>query len=119
MYRSLLAGSATLLAALSLSACTSQTQKCNDGVCDIDLSGVGSTVELGGDGGSDLELVSASGKTAKVKLDGKEGQLTVGQLVPLRGGTLELVEVEGENEIQLRVKGSSGDGAPATGADAK
>jgi hypothetical protein len=114
MHRSLLAGSVSLLAALGLAACTSQTQKCSGGVCDIDLSGVGSKVQLGGEGGSYIELISASGKTAKVKVGKTEGELTVGQPITLDNGTLELVEVEGEDDIQLRVKGSSGDKAPAT-----
>ncbi len=108
MHRSLLTGTATLLAAVGLAACTSQTQKCSNGVCDIDLSGVGATVQLGGEGGSDLELVSASGTTAKVKLAGKEGELTVGTPVTLDNGTLLLVKVEGENDIQLKVTGAAG-----------
>ena len=106
MYRSFLAGSAALLASLSFAACTSQTQKCSNGVCEIDLSGAGATVQLGGEGGSNLELVSASGKTAKVKVGGTEGTLTVGLPVPLDNGTLLLEKVEGKDDVQLRVNGA-------------
>lgn len=117
MQRSLLAGSAALLAALSLAACTSQTQKCTNGVCEIDLSGVGAKVQLGGDGGSNLELVSASGKTAKVKIGTTEGTLTVGQPVPLNNGTLLLEEIEGKDDIQLRVSGSGASDTATTEED--
>lgn len=108
MHRSLLAATATALAALSLTACTSQTQKCSGGVCDIDVSGVGSTVELGGEGGSTLELVSATGTTADVKLDGQPVTLSVGVAIKLDNASLILRKVEGENDVQLQVTAGGG-----------
>lgn len=92
---------------LSLTACTSNTQKCSKGTCEIDLSGAGASTELGGDGGSTIELISASGKTAKVKIAGQEGELTVGQPVTLDNATLVLEEIEGEDDIQLKLTGST------------
>lgn len=108
-------GAALLAAALTLGACTSNTQKCKNGVCDIDLSGKGATTELGGDGGSTIKLVSASGKTAKVTIAGQPGELTVGQPVTLDNATLLLEEVEGEDNIQLKLTGA----AAAEGAAAE
>lgn len=107
MHRSLPALGTSLLAALSLAACTSNTQKCSNGTCEIDLSGAGASTELGGDGGSTIELISASGKTAKVKIAGQEGELTVGQPVTLDNATLVLEEIEGEDDVQLKLTGSS------------
>lgn len=89
------------LAALTLAACTSNTQKCSGGKCEIDLSGKGAKVTLGGEGGSDMELVSASGNTAKVKIAGQDLTLTVGQPVTLSNATLTLEEVEGKDDIQV------------------
>lgn len=103
MLRAFSTLAATSLAALSLAACTSNTQTCKDGKCDIDLSGKGAVVTLGGEGGSDLELVSASGKTAKVKIAGKPVELTVGEPLALDNGTLTLEAVEGEDDIQIKV----------------
>lgn len=103
MLRALSILAATSLAALSLTACTSNTQSCSGGKCDIDLSGKGAVVTLGGEGGSDMELVSASGNTAKVKIGGQEGTLTVGEPVNLDNATLTLVAVEGEDDIQVKL----------------
>lgn len=103
MHRSLPVLGASVLAALSLAACTSNTQKCNKGVCEIDLSGKGASTTLGGDGGSTIELVSASGKSAKVKIAGQSGELIVGQPATLDNATLVLEEVEGKDDIQLKL----------------
>lgn len=89
------------LAALTLAACTSNTQKCSGGKCEIDLSGKGATITLGGEGGSDMKLVSASGNTAKVEIAGQPVTLTVGQPITLSNATLTLEEVEGEDDIQV------------------
>jgi hypothetical protein len=91
------------LAALTLAACTSNTQKCSGGKCEIDLSGKGATVTLGGEGGSDMKLVSASGNTAKVEIAGQPVTLTVGQPITLSNATLTLEEVEGEDDIQVKL----------------
>lgn len=91
------------LAALTLAACTSNTQKCSGGKCEIDLSGKGATVTLGGEGGSDMKLVSASGNTAKVEIAGQPVTLTVGQPISLSNATLTLEEVEGEDDIQIKL----------------
>lgn len=103
MLRPLTALAISGLAAFSLAACTSNTQSCSGGKCDIDLSGKGATVVLGGDGGSEMELISASGKTAKVKIAGQEGDLTVGEPVSLNNATLTLVKVEGKDDIQVKL----------------
>jgi ABC-type phosphate transport system substrate-binding protein len=104
MHRSLPLAVATGLAALSLAACTTETKSCKGDHCDIDLQGAGASVTLGGTGSSTVTLVSASGKTAKVKLGAVEGVLTVGQPVPLRDSTIELVKVEGKDDVQIQVK---------------
>lgn len=113
MYRSLAAVAATSFAALTLAACTSQTQTCKNGVCEIDLSGKGAVVTLGGEGGSELELVSASGTTAQVTIAGNPLELTVGQPVSLSNGTLLLEEVEGEDDVQLQVSGTAAEDTAA------
>lgn len=115
MLRVLSTLAATSLAALSLAACTSNTQSCKNGKCDIDLSGKGSVVTLGGEGGSDMELVSASGKTAKVKLGGQPVELTVGQPINLTNAKLTLVKIEGEDDIQVQLDttGFNQDGSPS------
>lgn len=87
-----------LAAALLLSACTSSTQTCKDGLCSITLSGNGASVTVGGDGdgGSTLELVSTDGKSARFKVDGTEGNLT--KDVPVGFGenaTITLKEIDG------------------------
>lgn len=106
---------ATGLAALTLTACTSNTQKCGGGKCEIDLSGKGATITLGGEGGSDMKLVSASGNTAKVEIAGQPITLTVGQPINLSNATLTLEEVEGEDDIQvlLDTTGFTQDGGAA------
>lgn len=103
------------LAALTLAACTSNTQKCSGGKCEIDLSGKGATITLGGEGGSDMKLVSASGNTAKVEIAGQPITLTVGQPINLSNATLTLEEVEGEDDIQvlLDTTGFNQDGSAA------
>ncbi len=106
MIRSLTTALVAALAALTLAACTSTTSSCKDGVCNIDLSGKGAETQLGGEGGSMIKLVSASGDKAKVELAGSELELTVGQPVALSNGTLVLKEVEGEDDIQLEVRGA-------------
>ena len=113
MFRALIPVVATGLAALSLSACTSNTQSCKDGVCNIDLQGKNSVVVLGGDGGSELKLLSASGKTAKVQIGKTKGTLTVDEPVGLTNASLVLVKVEGEDDIQLKLdtRGYSQDGS--------
>lgn len=103
MFRVLTPVALSAFAALTLAACTSNTQKCSGGKCEIDLSGKGASVTLGGEGGSDIELVSASGNTAKVELAGQPLTLTVGQPVTLSNATLTLEEVEGEDDIQLKL----------------
>lgn len=115
MFRALFPLAATSLAALSLAACTSNTQTCKNGKCDIDLSGKGSVIVLGGEGGSEMELISASGKTAKVRIGQKTGTLTVGEPVTLSNATLTLVKVEGEDDIQVKLDttGFKKDGSPA------
>lgn len=116
MHRPIVAASTTLLAALALAGCTSQTQKCSGGVCEIDLSGAGANVQLGGDGGSEIELIRASGKTATVKLGTNEAELTVGMPMQLDNATLELTEVEGEDDVQLKLTGTP-DGGSAGNAE--
>ncbi|MBJ7471369.1 MAG: hypothetical protein JHD16_08695 [Solirubrobacteraceae bacterium] len=103
---------ATSLAVLTLAGCTSNTQSCSGGKCDIDLSGKGASVVLGGEGGSNMELISASGKTAKVKLADQEIELTVGEPITLTNATLTLVKVEGEDDIQVSVVTDEGSAAP-------
>ncbi len=103
MLRALAPLVATTFAALTLAACTSNTQSCKNGKCEIDLSGKGATVTLGGEGGSDMELVSASGDTAKVKLGGQEITLKVGEPISLTNASLTLTEVEGEDDIQVEL----------------
>lgn len=103
MLRALTTIAATSLAALTLAGCSSNTQSCSGGKCNIDLSGKNASVILGGEGGSEMVLISASGKTAKVKIAGQEGTLTVGEPINLNNATLTLVAVEGEDDIQVKL----------------
>jgi hypothetical protein len=93
-----------LLLTTTLAACTSTTQTCKDGVCNMTLSGKGSSMKAGsGDSGSLVTFVSAKGKTAVIKVGSESATLTVGQPVPLNSGgdTIELVSVDGE-KVKLR-----------------
>ncbi len=118
MLRVLSSVAAIALSALTLAACTSNTQSCSGGKCEIDLSGAGATTTLGGEGGSNIELVSASGSTAKVKLAGQEIELKVGEPINLTNATLTLTEVEGEDDIQLELNtaGFEQDGSKTEGS---
>lgn len=85
-----------VVVSLLLSACTSSTQTCKDGICSITLSGKGASVTVGGDDGSTLELVSTDDTTARFKVDGTEGNLTKG--VPVGFGdnaTITLKQIDG------------------------
>lgn len=107
MIRSLQTFGALALAAFTLAACTSTTSSCKDGVCKIDLDGPGAETQLGGEGGSMIKLVSASGDKAKVELAGSALELTVGQPIALSNGTLVLKEIEGKDDVQLEVRGDA------------
>lgn len=117
MLRALAPVVATTFAGLTLAACTSNTQSCSGGKCKIDLSGKGATITLGGDGGSDMELMSASGQSAKVKLAGQPLELKVGEPINLTNATLTLTEVEGEDDIQVELDTNGvGQGETPSGA---
>lgn len=116
MHRSFTASVVSAALAMTLAACTSNTQSCKGGVCEIDLHGAGASTDLGGEGGSVLELVSAGGNAAKVTLAGKPITLTVGQPIALGNGTLVLEEIEGEDDIQLRAVAGSQSSTPTTAA---
>lgn len=98
----LLPAIATLLATATLAACTTNSQVCKDGVCKISLSGKGSTSKLGGEGGDTVELVSADGTTAKIKIAGQSGEVKAGQVIDLTNGQIKVTEVK-ENKIKLEV----------------
>jgi hypothetical protein len=93
---------AALLATATLAACTTNSQVCKDGVCKISLSGKGSTSTLGGEGGDTVELVSADGTTAKIKIAGQSGEVKAGQVIDLNNGQIKVTEVK-ENKIKLEV----------------
>jgi hypothetical protein len=98
----------SLLAAVSATfalggGCTSNTQVCKDGVCKISLNGKGASSTLGGEGSSTIELISASGSQARVKVGGQEGTIVLNEPSQLSDGTLTLTKVE-ENKIKVTVK---------------
>jgi hypothetical protein len=97
---------ATLLAAASLAGCTTNSSVCNDGVCKISLSGKGSTTTLGGEGGSNVELVSASGSSAKIKIADQELDVKTGQTISLDNGEVKVTEVK-DDKIKLEVTQTS------------
>jgi hypothetical protein len=98
---------ATGFAALTLSACTTTTQSCSNDRCKIDLEGAEASLQMG-DHGSTLTLHSASGNTAKVKVGDTEGTLTVGKPQNLNDGTIELVKVEGKDDVEIVITSGSG-----------
>jgi hypothetical protein len=90
-------------AAFSLAACTSSSNKCVNQVCDVKLSGEGSSTTLGGDGGSKIELISADGGTAKFEFEGRELSCTQGETVNY--GTSEITcKKVGDSELELHIK---------------
>ncbi|MEH3055264.1 MAG: hypothetical protein PGN13_14890 [Patulibacter minatonensis] len=95
-----------LLVAGSLAACTTESQVCKNGVCKLSMSGKGATAELGGKGGSTIELVSADGTEARVKIAGREGTLKLNQPIGIDNGTITLTEVK-KDKLKLRIEGGS------------
>lgn len=89
---------APLLAVLPLAACGTvlATQDCARGICTIVLSGDGAKVQVDGTSGHTLELVDTGDRTARLKVDGSEGDVTRG--VPVGFGnnaTLTLTKIDG------------------------
>ncbi len=93
---------AALLATVSLAACTTNSQVCNDGTCKISLSGKGATSALGGEGSDNIELVSADGKSAKLKIASQDITVTQGQTIDLNDGQITVTEVK-EDKVKVEV----------------
>lgn len=96
---------AALLATLSLAACTTNSSVCKDGVCKISLSGKGSSTTLG-DNGSPVELISATGTTAKMKIGTDELTANQGQTISLDNGEIKVTEVK-DDKVKLEVTQTS------------
>jgi hypothetical protein len=115
-----------LLLTTTFAACTSSTQTCKNGTCDMTLSGKGSSMKAGsGDDGSLVTFVSSKGDTAVIKVGSESATLTKGQAVSLNSdgtATIELTEVEAD-KVKLQFvetdgsSDSSSDSAPADAAN--
>ena len=96
--------------AASLAACGGEatSQTCKAGRCDIQISGKDSTIGLGGDDGPTLKLLSASGSSAKVNLEGSgDLELKKDGSVVLETGVLSLKTVNGTDDVELVFDGST------------
>lgn len=106
-----------LLAATTLAACTTNSSVCKDGVCKISLSGKGSSTTLG-DNGSPVELISATGTTAKMKIGTDELTVDQGQTISLDNGEIKVTEVK-DDKVKLEVTQTSESSSDSSSSDAE
>lgn len=64
--------------------------------------GKGATSALGGEGSDNIELVSADGKSAKLKIASQDITVTQGQTIDLNDGQITVTEVK-EDKVKVEV----------------
>ncbi len=89
---------------LTASGCsvTSHVTRCENGTCTVNLTGAGSSSELGSSV-STVTLVSAGDGAATIELDGAQGSCSAGETIELADRSVECAEV-GDNSVKLVVE---------------
>ena len=89
---------------LAASGCsvTSHETHCENGTCTVNLSGAGSSSELGS-GGSTVTLVSAGDGVGTLELEGAQGSCSVGETIELADLSVECAEI-GDDSVKLVVE---------------